>query len=357
MRVLVADDERLEREGIVTLLEREFPGECTWIGQATDGRLAARLVAQHRPQVAILDIKMPGLDGLTVARRLRHLVPYAQVILLTAHAEFPYAQQAIRIGVKQYLLKPFAPRELIAAVRDAFACVRGELQRRQPPAEQPRRLLHPAAAAQALFSPAGPDPVLNQVAAALSKEPGSVQVDLLHWGLELLDACRDVLTQVGCTNAELDRAESALTAELAAAASVTQFLQWARRALTDLHDLYQSGRPGTSTHVIRQVVQHLEDHYMERLSLPQLSRHFGISPSHLSRLFKQETGCNFLQYLTRVRLQIARQLLTNTAASVHEVSRLVGFQSHSYFCTVFKRQFGMSPTEYRAASAPVSAKL
>lgn len=120
MRLLIADDDLLVCEAIKTRVEQEFGDACSWIGVAADGDSALRLAEQEHPNVAVLDIRMPGQDGLAVTRQLKATIPNIHIILLSAYSEFQYAQQAISFGVEEYLVKPFSPHQLVETLRKAL---------------------------------------------------------------------------------------------------------------------------------------------------------------------------------------------------------------------------------------------
>ena len=115
MRVLIADDESLIRMGLRKMLE-EAGHEV--IAAAPDGRTAVRMAHDLEPELAILDVKMPGYDGLEVARRIvaEHPIP---VILLTAYGQRDLVDQAARAPVMAYLIKPVKEPELLATIRIA----------------------------------------------------------------------------------------------------------------------------------------------------------------------------------------------------------------------------------------------
>lgn len=121
MRVLLADDHTLVRAGIRSLLEA-VPG-VEVVAETGDGREALELVAKHRPDVALLDIGMPGLNGLEVAKRISRESPRTRIVILSMHADANYVNQALRAGVSGYLLKGAAVSELPLALR---AVTRGE---------------------------------------------------------------------------------------------------------------------------------------------------------------------------------------------------------------------------------------
>ena len=115
MKVIIADDHTLVREGIRALLER-LP-TVTVVGEAGDGREAQTLLEKHRPDVALLDITMPGLNGLELAGRAERLSPRTKIIILSMHAGEAYVAQALRAGVAGYLLKDAAAAELEFALQ------------------------------------------------------------------------------------------------------------------------------------------------------------------------------------------------------------------------------------------------
>lgn len=115
IRVLLADDHALIREGLKALLEKQGIQVVT---EASDGQEAVRLGEKTQPDVAILDITMPLLNGVDAARELIKSTPKAKVILLTQHDEDQYVTEALRSGVKGYVLKSQAAEDLIHAIRE-----------------------------------------------------------------------------------------------------------------------------------------------------------------------------------------------------------------------------------------------
>ncbi|ROT29700.1 response regulator transcription factor [Micromonospora sp. HM5-17] len=117
VRVLVADDEPLIRTGIRTVLEST--GEIEVVAEAGDGRTAVHEALRHRPDVALLDIRMPVLDGLAAVEELRRRLPGLRVVLLTSFGTEPNVLRAVQHRVAGFVLKTCTPDELVRAVRAA----------------------------------------------------------------------------------------------------------------------------------------------------------------------------------------------------------------------------------------------
>jgi len=115
VKILLVDDEPIVRRGLKQMI-KNFNFSFNAILEAGTGPDAVVLAEQYRPEVILLDIKMPGQDGLAVAQKIMQVNPHTRIIFLTAYAHFNYAQEAIRCGAKDYLLKPVHPEDLRQAI-------------------------------------------------------------------------------------------------------------------------------------------------------------------------------------------------------------------------------------------------
>jgi DNA-binding NarL/FixJ family response regulator len=121
MRVLIADDHGIVRSGIRLLLERQADIEV--IGEAADGAEAREKAIRERPDLAILDVKMPKLTGLQATREIKSQAPEVSVLILSMHDDERYLFEALKAGASGYVLKAQADTDLLAAIR---AVERGE---------------------------------------------------------------------------------------------------------------------------------------------------------------------------------------------------------------------------------------
>ena len=119
IRVVLADDHTIVREGTAELLRRA--GDIEVIGQASDGLEALNTVKEMHPDVLVLDLMMPGIDGLEVARRIRQVSPGTAVLVLTAHEDRQYVMAALEAGAAGYMSKSDRGGDVIDAVRSVAA--------------------------------------------------------------------------------------------------------------------------------------------------------------------------------------------------------------------------------------------
>lgn len=113
-KLLIVDDEQIEREGLQMILQKAYPNII--IEQSKNGKLAIEMAGEFKPDLILMDIKMPGMNGLEAVERISAAYPAIKFVMVTAFDTFEYARQAIKLGVKDYLLKPSKASEIIATV-------------------------------------------------------------------------------------------------------------------------------------------------------------------------------------------------------------------------------------------------
>ena len=251
IRLLIADDEKLEREALAELVQRRFEREVV-LEVAENGRKAADTAVLWGADLILMDIEMPGMSGLDAARAVLAQRPSCRVIFVTAYSLFQYAHEAVHLGACDYLE---------ASVRRAMRQIETE------------RKLEELAAAQ-------PQP---------------------------------------------EQTETEEEAE----------------------DAPEEGENSQTALVMAHVRRYLEDNYMFDLSLDSVGEILHISPAYLSAQFKKYQKMNFLDCLTELRINAAKELLADPFRSSAEVASMVGYEDASYFARAFKKRTGMTPTQYR----------
>lgn len=128
-KLLIADDEQLERQALRFIIEKNL-SEIQVVGETGDGVSAVEISAREKPDIVLMDIRMPGINGLEAAKGIRELLPDTVIIMLTAMEEFSYAKEALTIGATEYLLKPVRPDELVRVLQGITVKI-GEIKAKQ----------------------------------------------------------------------------------------------------------------------------------------------------------------------------------------------------------------------------------
>ena len=214
-------------------------------GTAGDAVQGTRLIRELRPDILFTDIRMPGQDGLAMVAALRSQFPDMQVTVLTGYRDFAYAQEAIRLGVARFLLKPSKMDE----IREALEAMVARLDK-LPPRED------------------------------ASREPDEAQE---HAG----------------------------------------------------------------SFLVNQAMAYMQKNYAQKLTLQTVADCCYISQWHLSKLLNRYTGKSFYDILNTIRIDAAKNLLTDPSLRIGDVAEQVGYADTAHFARTFKKLVGMSANEYR----------
>ncbi len=393
-KTLIADDEEIIRKGLVRLLSNDPQIEL--VAQAEDGEMALRLAREQLPDLLLVDINMPFLNGLEFIEKLGDLLSGAVIIIISGYDDFGYAQKAIRLGAFDYLLKPIMEDTLFTAVEKAkrelgrnrkkvkyLEWARMQVDKNRPMfiADLLENWLSGSLSELEILEQAEhlnltlPQSFGLTVARLTLQEKYSTvgrewDENLLYYAAE--NIAREVLepfapiatsknsygdlivisahepdeayAQAGQSLAQL--LEEHLPVDIVLAQQQTaqagQLWEIYEAIIEDL----ESNR--LCTPLILQVRGYIEQHYGDvELSLQTVALHHHLSPQHLSRLFRQETGVTFVDYITKVRTRKAVQLLMEGELKIYEIAEQVGYSSQHYFSRAFKRVLGVSPVEYR----------
>ncbi|WP_079441641.1 response regulator [Clostridium chromiireducens] len=139
MKILLADDEKYDRETVKHILKDNFSEELE-VYEAKNGREAIELSESIRPDMVIIDIKMPGIDGIQALKEISATLPNLYSIILTAYDYFDFAQEAVKINVKEYLLKPFTKEEIVEKVSAGIRSVKKEQNKRKSEIEDKEKI-------------------------------------------------------------------------------------------------------------------------------------------------------------------------------------------------------------------------
>ncbi|MDG0811285.1 response regulator [Cohnella rhizosphaerae] len=387
MNILIADDEPKVRRGLAGIIERSGDSHWQVVGLAHDGLSALSAAAREQVDVLLIDIQMPGLSGLEVIERIRREDPDMTIVIISGFAEFAYAQQALRMGIFDYILKPvnaakvidtLRRAEAIAAARhDQFAGLRDKflldlLLETEPYSAEAiaagtRRWGLPSGRFRlmAVQSPADAPPPSLRRDGPLGGRLGAAPILAafrLSFGLNvfLYPAPAD---EAAACEADIG-AEQAVRRTFGAVriAFGDVFDDWARlpdayraalwrlkgdAAAGEEAPLPEPGEADGYSAIVSQAIRYIREHYGRALRLEEISRAAYVHPHYLSELFKKETGRNLSEYLTDYRIGQAKRMLRDISNKVYMIAHAVGFNDPKYFGQVFKKKVGMSPAEYR----------
>ncbi len=147
IRLIIADDEEYERTFLSRVIEEHYTGVIDIVYAARDGAELVEKAAELHPDLILMDIRMPRMDGLEAAAQLRQILPRAQIVIVSAYGQFSYAKRAIQLGVRDFLVKPYLNEELIDTLSKILAGMEtadageGVQDRREPPESAERDLV------------------------------------------------------------------------------------------------------------------------------------------------------------------------------------------------------------------------
>ena len=234
MNLLIADDENLELKVLEKTVKKHFVDELE-IFASSNGRKASQICDEVKPDIALLDIEMPGMNGIELAKYIKEKYANCIIIFITAYDRFDYAIEAMHIKAFDYLLKPWKEERLCELIDMAIENVR-----------------------------------------SMQKTDGIVHSQ------------KDIIKD------------------------------------------------------------YIDRNYKKDISAKDVAGILGYSDVYFSKVFKQLFDDNFINYLTKIRIDRAKVLLKDASFNIKEVGKSVGYADSNYFTKVFKRSIGISPSEYRS---------
>ena len=234
MNLLIADDENLELKVLEKTVKKYFVDELE-IFASSNGRKASQICDEVKPDIALLDIEMPGMNGIELAKYIKEKYADCIIIFITAYDRFDYAIEAMHIKAFDYLLKPWKEEKLCELINTAIENVR-----------------------------------------SMQKTDSIVHSQ------------KDVIKD------------------------------------------------------------YIDRNYKKDISAKDVAGILGYSDVYFSKVFKQLFDDNFINYLTKIRIDRAKVLLKDVSFNIKEVGKSVGYADSNYFTKVFKRSIGISPSEYRS---------
>jgi two-component system response regulator YesN len=397
--LLIAEDEEIERKALRLLIHDNFP-EIRVLDDAKNGIEFLQNMILHTPDIAIVDIDMPGMNGIEALKILRKLELSTEIIISTAYGRFEYAQEAIPLKAEEFLLKPMRSEAIIGAIGTCIGKIADNRQRKSEH-DRLRQLsenILPIVETDIMFSlllgevdettflrsvnslglgfkaglvmsvmipEQGEGGVRNadkaeiqknvkEIAASVCTALVSPMINNRIALLVILESERDD-RQVGRWATELaqvirNRTQERLMAEVAvgignAYSSAADMVRSYDESLEALSE--KSNRDSMMNDIVSRGMDYIHKNYMKDISLDDLAKNTGNSPYYFSRLFKKTIGETFVEHLTRTRVDMAIEKMKQRKYSIKELSEEVGYNNPTYFCKVFKKITGKTITEFQ----------
>ncbi len=346
--ILLVDDEVIELKYLSSIFG-QHPGTYHVVGQAENGEQAVALALLHKPDVVILDINMPLLNGLDAARRIRQHLPEQIIIINSAHTEFEMAHRALTDQLDAYLLKPTPVDAVFATVQTCLS--RKRVGGRPALAERPGRVQYPYAL------------VDNILSALTGEEPARLAAAAAEFCAFLRQADNPEDYRLYVINAlfsvEQALCQNQVGEDLLALLDCGHYIRLAGRAESwadvcaaceeffgKLPFLCKEHRPAPQSVAVR-VAGYIDEHYMEDLTLEELAEQVHFSPAYLSRVFHAEMGATLRDYIRAQRVQRATHLLRHSTRMLRDIAGDCGFKNLSHFHRVYKECTGVTPAQAR----------
>jgi len=386
VNILIADDERVIREGIKRTIRSIYPDYCVHVAASTEE--AVKIMEEQSIHIVLTDILMPGMNGLEFMRISKRRYPYVKWVVISAHSEFAYAQEAVRLGARDYLLKPIGKSKLLEIISDLVL----EIEQDQKLIKDEDRLKSSLKyLREGVFQRLASGFNLGNLDISqliedhqcfylilLQIDAGDKNIRIEHFIVEnvltelierdgrgfvvsydrqsllglitlredarlesFLEDGRTYLKQYLKTNFQM--IQSGLSYDIN---TVPQIVTSLREALnSQVLDLAPA--KGSGEKAIDIALQYVKEHYYEDLTLEKIASVVFLNPVYFSQLFKQKTGLGYKEYVTSLRLEQAKLLLVNSKLKVAEIAERIGYQDMRHFTQMFRKRFLLTPTEYR----------
>ncbi|MDU0204432.1 response regulator [Paenibacillus sp. MAH-36] len=388
MDILIVDDETVIREGIQRTLLNRFPEHQVHL--AANAEQAIALLRSHRIQIVLTDILMPGMTGLELMNMSRSRHPNVKWVVISAYSEFSYAQEAVRLGAKDYLLKPIGKEVLSEMIRKLGEEIAHEIELNEESEllKANRKYLQEAVFqrfAQGLDTGRidmkpfmEQHPYFHLIMVKMESDKAvflenfiieNVLQELIERygkGFVTVHDSKSLLGIVTLPDAALlttlvDELRSHLVKylkvpfQIMSSEQINRFeavpaeVQRMRQAsTTQVYEHHASG----SDRSVDVALQYIRTHYHDDLSLEKVAAIVYLNPVYFSQLFKQKIGQGFKEYVTHLRLEQAKQLLLNPKLKLADVADRIGYQDMRHFSQVFRKKYGVTPSEYRNEQTP-----
>lgn len=298
--------------------------------EAKDGEEALELFKDNDFDLVISDIRMPKLDGIDLIKELKEMSPDTITVLLTDHAEFTFAKEAIKYGVLDYLVKPVEKDGIDKVLLKARNIL--DNRKKQLNFYYPEKYVIDACKKICLGDSKGIEEIITvEETIKLRTRDNQSNTDIL---LEKLD--KDVK--------ELVIAELSWLKYFLGLKYDYKLDAWLMYVLEELDEFTAVN---SKNQYVRKIARYLLENIETEISMNDLAEILYLSKNYLGELFKQETGISIAEFVNRAKVRRAGVLLLESDLKLYEIAIKLGFNNIEYFTKIFKKKMGVTPQYYR----------
>ena len=350
--ILIVDDEKIERNYLKSIINK-YPSKYLLVGEASNGEQAKRIAFDKKPDVIIMDITMPLLDGLQASKAIKSKYESTVIILNSAYSEFEFAQKAVNYNLDAYLLKPASEEAIIETIESSLHKNKyhGETGLDQDFGKSTYNWNYPYSIVDKIV-----DSVLIKDLDLLENSTDeyinylrTVTANVNEYKLFIINT---VFVLIRTLTKILNKEDIKILESKGYLCKLSQAQYW-HEILYNTEGFFElmlallKNNYFYYTSLANQLASYIDDNYKNDISLELLSELFHFSPAHISRKFHQEKGCTINEYVRNKRINHAIYLLENSTITIGNISSMSGFSNISHFNRIFKSTTGKVPSEYR----------
>ncbi len=336
-KIFVVEDEHLESEAIQMIIRQE--GKNLEIaGTAASGTEAVEKIHRLRPDIILLDINIPEINGIDVLKIVKKEDPDIRVIIITAFNEFDFAHQAIKAHVDDFLLKPIRPEQLMESIAGVIDQLKDNTleQFDEKMQEVLYNVLHKrySATRRTLTE------YIDVIYTGCGYDLVAIQDEIQRFLGELTKTAADMCPEPMPDAKKMFRCNSSVFKNR------YELKIEIMRIIDRIFDVLMNSEDG-HRNTMEDILNYIDRNCHKDISLNQVGEYANMSSYYLSKIFKKETGVNFVTYLTERKIDIAKDMLLNTDVPIINIALELSYHEPNYFSKVFKKSTGLTPTEYR----------
>lgn len=394
-KMLIADDELIIRRGLKSALDWGKLG-IEVVAQAEDGEIAYEKSKEYLPDIILVDINMPFMNGLELIEKINEILPDTLILIITGYDEFDYAKKAIKLNVLDYILKPVDEIVLYESIQRIIQLLNENTQKKlvnevvKQEIKKNFNNIRENFLLDLLMNRINKNDIESKlkyyginyssnIGVVVIKPLDNINVydsnyemdkDLLYFSIrnimvELLEefksgvVIRNEEYLVVLVNFENKRRWYELNAKIEK--SIEFYLH---RNIIIVQDIVSEGieeigityknmicrikKEQSYTPIVILAKKYIEQYYYKKdITLSEIASFVNVNPTYLSRLLKSELGNSFTDYLTKVRIKKSIEFMNNHSLKMYEIADQVGYNTQHYFSTAFKKIMKISPNNYK----------